>query len=167
MQRAKKDEMMDAVELITIPGNWNFDYKYFAGETASRFFAEIRDHRRIMGRRCPRCERVLVPARAFCDACYCETAEWVETGPGGRLDVFTIIGTKFPGLPDPPFVIGYVTLDGAGTSIVNHVKGLDLTDIDAAARFLMTRPRVRAVFAAERQGRITDFHFELESPAPQ
>jgi len=164
MQHARKDEAMDAAELITIPGNWNFDYRYFAGETASRFFHAIRDQGQILGRRCPRCARVLVPARAFCDACYVATTDWVGVGPGGRLDVFTIIGTKFPGLPDPPFVIGYVTLDGAGTSIVNHVSGLDLSDIDAAARFLMTRPRVRAVFAAERQGRITDFHFELEDP---
>jgi uncharacterized OB-fold protein len=106
---------------------------------------------------------VLVPARSFDDATYVKTTEWVETGPGGVLDVFTIVGTKFPGLPDPPFVIGYVTLDGADTAILNHVAGVDLTDINRAAEILLKRPRVRAVFSGKREGRITDFHFELES----
>lgn len=153
---------MTQTEPITIEGNWNFDYRYFAGETASRFFAEIKDNARIMGTRSPKSGKVLVPARSFCDADYVATTEWVATGPGGVLEVFTIVGTKFPGLPDPPFIIGYVTLDGADTAIANHVSGIDLTDMDRAAEFLMKRPRVRAVFADDRKGRITDFHFELE-----
>lgn len=153
---------MDTADLVTIPGHWNFEYRYFAGETASRFFQELAAGR-IMGRRCPSCTKVLVPARSFCDACYVETGEWVEVGPGGRLDIFTIVATKFPGLPDPPFVIGYVTLDGADTAILNHVRGLNLSDIDTAVARLMPRPRVSVTFAEAREGRITDFHFVLES----
>jgi hypothetical protein len=65
-------------------------------------------------------------------------------------------------LPDPPFVLGYVTLDSADTAILNYIAGVDLTDLDAAARLLMTRPRVMAVFKDAREGRITDFHFEVE-----
>lgn len=151
---------MEQAELITIPGKWDFEYRYFAGETASRFFHELASGR-VFGKRCPSCSKVLVPARAICDACYVETDEWVEVGPGGQLDIFTIVATKFPGLPDPPFVIGYVTLDGADTAILNHVTGLDLTDLQHAVDRLMVRPRVVARFAERREGRITDFHFEL------
>lgn len=151
-------QAMDIVEPVTIEGRWDFEYRYFAGETASRFFHELANGR-IYGRRCPSCGKVLVPARSFCDACYVETGEWVEVGPEGRLDIFTIVATKFPGLPDPPFVIGYVTLDGADTAILNHVGGLDLSDIDAAVARLMPRPRVVTRFADVREGRITDFHF--------
>jgi len=149
-------------ELITIPGRWDFEYRYFAGQTASRFFIELRDHQRIMGTRSAKSGRVLVPARSFSDAEYAPTTDWVETGPGGVLEVFTIVATKFPGLPDPPFVLGYVTLDGAGTAILNHVTGVDLTDLNAAAEILMKQPRVKAIFKDKREGRITDFHFELE-----
>ena len=151
-------------DLITIPAKWDFDYRYFAGKTASRFFAEIRDNRRIMGTRSAKSGRVLVPARSFSDADYAPTTDWVETGPGGVLEVFTIIGTKFPGLPDPPFVLGYVTLDGADTAILNYVLGIDLSDLNTAAHTLMKQPRVTAVFKEAREGRITDFHFELEQP---
>ena len=154
--------MNDENELITIPGRWDFEYQYFAGKTASRFFIELRDHQRIMGTRCEKSGRVLVPARSFSDAEYAPTTDWVETGPGGVLEVFTIVATKFPGLPDPPFVLGYVTLDGAGTAILNHITGVDLTDLNAAAEILMKQPRVKAIFKDKREGRITDFRFELE-----
>lgn len=153
---------MNEEELLTIDGNWNFDYRYFAGETASRFFREIRENARIMGTRSPSSGMVLVPARAFSDADYEATTDWVETGPGGTLDVFTIVGIQFPDMPPPPFIIGYVTLDGADTAIANHITGIDLSDLDEAARFLMTQPRVKAIFSEKREGRITDFHFELE-----
>ena len=96
---------MSETELITIPGRWAFDYTYFAGESASRFFHELCDHQRIMGTRCPSCKRVLVPARAFCDACMERTTEWIEVGPEGTLDTFTIIATAFPGLPKPPIIM--------------------------------------------------------------
>jgi uncharacterized OB-fold protein len=148
-------------ELITIPGHWDFQYEYFAGASASRFFAELRDHRRIMGVHCPSCKRTLVPARSFCDKCFLATDDWRAIGHSGRVDAFTILATAFPGLPEPPLVIAYVTLEGADTAILNHVGGMDLGDLDAAAEVLLARPGVDVVFAEHRQGRITDFHFEL------
>jgi uncharacterized OB-fold protein len=151
----------DATELITIPGRWDFEYEYFAGATASRFFAELRDHRRIMGTRCPECARVLVPARSFCDMCFVATTQWHEVGRHGTVDMFTVLTTSFPGLPEPPLVIAYVTLDGAGTAILNFVHGVDLTDLEAAAQRLMDEPLVEVVFAEHPEGRITDFHFRL------
>jgi uncharacterized OB-fold protein len=152
---------MDHKDLITIPGTWNFEYRYFAGETASRFFNALRDEARIYGTSCSKCGRVLVPARSFCDACFVATTGWVETGPSGVLEIFTIVATQFPGLPTPPFVIGYVTLNGASTAVLNYVRGIDLSDINAAGAILMKRPQVHARFADIREGRITDFHFEM------
>ena len=86
---------------LTIEGHWAFDYTYYAGDAASRFFAELA-RRRIMGTRCPECQRVLVPARGFCDACFVETTDWVEVSQHGTLETFTILTTSFPGLPEPP-----------------------------------------------------------------
>lgn len=155
----------DEQTLLTVPARWEFEYTYFAGATASRFFNELREHRRITGTRCGRCGRTLVPARAYCDACFVPTDEWVEIGSTGRLDAFTILATKFPGLPDPPKVIAYVTLDGASTALLNYVDGIDLDDLDAAAELLMRRPRVEVVFDDAPVGRITDFHFRIvEAP---
>jgi len=103
---------MTDTELVTVEGAWNFQYRYFAGETASRFFAELRDHGRIVGRRCPRCQRVLVPARSYCDRCFVATTDWVPVGMEGTVETFTVLTATFPGLPEPPLAIAYVTLDG-------------------------------------------------------
>jgi uncharacterized OB-fold protein len=149
------------MDLVTIEGKWNFNYTYFAGEAASRFFQELRENQRIMGTRCDKCSRLLVPARAYCDTCMEETSEWVEVGPEGTLETFTIITAAFPGLPKPPIVMAYVTLDNADTALINLVHGLDLDDIEAAAAKLNTLPRVRIEFVPEPQGRITDFSFRL------
>jgi len=149
------------MDLVTIEGKWDFNYTYFAGESASRFFHELRENQRIMGTRCTKCEKLLVPARSYCDVCMAPTDEWAEVGPEGTLETFTIIATAFPGLPPPPIVMAYVTLDGADTALINLVHGLDVTDIEAAAQKLNTLPRVRVKFVDEPKGRITDFHFEL------
>ena len=140
-------------ELITIESKWDFEYRYFAGRTASRFFTELRDHARIMGTRCAKSGRVLVPARSFSDAEYLPTTEWVETGPGGILEIFTIVGTQFPGLPAPPFVIGYVTLGRRGhvdrplrhgREPVRHRQGRRLPDDQAPRARGLRRPARRA-----------------------
>lgn len=160
-ERNVSSETLAPEDRITIPGLWDFEYSYFAGDTASRFFNILRNNGAIMGTKCPSCTRVLVPARSYCDACFVATDEWVKVGPEGTLDIFSIVGTQFPGLPQPPFIMGYITLDGADTALLNHVTGIDLSDIDKAAYRLMERPRVRAQFKEQREGRITDFHFEI------
>ena len=87
-------------------------------------------------------------------------------GTTGRIETFTILATKFHGLPDPPAVIGYVTLDGASTAILNYVQGVPLDDLDAAGKQLLGQPRVRVRFHPQPEGRITDFHFEVtDDPA--
>jgi uncharacterized OB-fold protein len=150
----------DKIQPLKVAGHWDFRYEYSAGESASRFFAELAK-KRIMGTVCPQCERLLVPARGFCDVCFVKTDEWREVPPTGRLETFTILATKFDRLPDPPVVIGYVTLDGANSALLNFVHGVRLDDLDAAGKFLMTRPRVAVRFRENPEGRITDFHFEV------
>ena len=150
----------DTQTLITIEGHWNFDYTYYAGAAASRFFGELRNGR-IIGSLCPQCQRVLVPARTFCDACFVETTESKAVSLQGTLETFTILTHSLPGSPEPPFVVGYVTLDGASTAVLNYVEGVDLTDLDAAGEALLKRPRVHVEFNDTLQGSITDFKFVL------
>lgn len=155
----------DGLPQLTVPGHWSFDYNYFAGSAATRFFHELKVNRRIMGTLCPRCGRILVPARGFCDACFVETTEWREVGNHGTVEAFTIITSAFPGLPDPPVVVGYVLLDGASSAVLNLIRGVDLSDLDVAGRLLVSGPSVTVEFSDEPQGRITDFVFAYRDPA--
>lgn len=150
------------MELIKRKESWNIGYDHALGETASYFFAQVRDHAQIYGRRDPKSGRVLVPPRAFSDQTLEPTTDWVKVGPGGKIEAFTIVYEEFKTLPDPPYAFGYVLLDGADTAIGGFFRGIDLTDPANAARQLALGTRVITRFADERKGTVLDFWFELE-----
>jgi uncharacterized OB-fold protein len=149
------------MELLKRQETWNITYDHALGETASYFFTQIRDNAKIFGRRDAKSGRVLVPPRAFSDQTLEPTKEWVEVGPGGQIEAFTIVYEAFRGLPDPPYAFGYVMLDGADTAIGGFFKGIDLQDPAAAAKRLAIGTRVMTKFAEKRKGEVLDFWFEL------
>lgn len=151
-------------DTIHVPGHWDIEYDYSAGETASYFLRTLRDKEQILGKQCPECERVLVPPRGFCERCFTDTEDWVEVGPDGRIESFTVVPEDLGTGPDAPFALAYVQLDGADTAMVNLIEGLDLNDPDKAAEQLAVGTRVTAIFEPkdEREARITDFHYELK-----
>ena len=150
------------MELLSRQESWNITYDHALGETASYFFTQIRDHAKIYGKRDAKSGRVLVPPRAFSDQTLEPTKDWVEVGPGGQIEAFTIVYERFRGLPEPPYAFGYVMLDGADTAIGGLFKGVDLTDSAAAAERLAIGTRVTTKFAEKRKGEVLDFWFELE-----
>ncbi len=149
------------MELMTRQETWNITYNHALGETASWFYVQIRDHAKIHGRRCAKTGRVLVPPRSFSDQTLQPTTEWVEVGPGGRIETFTIVYERFQNLPDPPYAFGYVLLDGADTALGGYFKGLDLTDPAKAAEKLKIGTRVVTRFAEQRIGDVLDFWYEV------
>lgn len=149
------------MELLGRTEVWNITYDHALGETASFFYTQIRDHKRILGRRCAKTHHVLVPPRAFSDETLLPTTEWVEVGPGGKIAAFTMVYERFNNLPDPPYAFGYVLLDGADTALGGYFKGVDLTDPEKAAEKLAIGTRVMTKFAEQRKGDGLDFWFEL------
>ena len=115
--------MSDHAERMVLEGKLDLPFSYSAGRTASRFFVELRDHQRILGKRCPRCNRVIVPAQLFCKECFLETDEWVEVGPEGTLITFTIVYRKENHHPkETPLAYGIIKLDGADTSVIHLLE---------------------------------------------
>ena len=149
------------MELLGRQEVWNITYDHALGETASFFFGQIRDTKRLFGRRCAKSNRVLVPPRAFSDETLLPTTEWVEVGPAGKIEAFTMVYEAFNNLPDPPYAFGYVLLDGADTALGGYFKGIDLSDPDAAAAKLAIGTRVMTKFREVRKGDALDFWFEI------
>jgi uncharacterized protein len=149
------------MELMKRQETWNITYTHALGETASWFYAQIRDNAKIYGRRCAKTGRVLVPPRSFSDQTLQPTTEWVEVGPGGRIEAFTMVYEEFQNLPPPPYAFGYVLLDGADTALGGFFKGVDLTDPAKAAERLQIGTRVVTRFAEKRIGDVLDFWYEV------
>ena len=80
---------------------------------------------------------------------------------GGTLELFTIMNLKIAGLPEPPYVLAYVTPEGADTAIGGFLSGVDLTSFDEALTRLKVGAPVEIKFKDEREGRITDLYFQL------
>ncbi|MGD0228818.1 MAG: Zn-ribbon domain-containing OB-fold protein [Syntrophorhabdales bacterium] len=118
----------------------------------SRFFGELKDNKKIMGTKCPKCGIVFCPPTSDCPKCWVPT-EWVEVGPKGTLLHYTVIGLPPLFVKKPvPFTLGYVKFDGADTGILVFIDETDL-------KKLKNGLRVEAVFKEERDGHITDIDY--------
>jgi len=143
-----------------IPGEWHVRYTYSVGKVAGTFFAALKEGR-IIATHCSKSGLAYLPPRAYCERSFAPCDGWVEAGLTGEIEAATIVTAAFENLPPPPYAIAYVRLAGVSTAMLNFVRGLDLSDVPEAAARLHPGARVRVVFAAERVGRITDFHYEL------
>jgi hypothetical protein len=132
---------------IKVPYTWS------VGETGSRFFVELRDHRRILGRRCEGCRTVYVPPRKMCARCFQDTGAWVEVGPEGTLLTYTIV--RYANELQPvkaPLAYGIIQLDGASTGLVHLLGDVDLKAIRSGMR-------LAPVFQEKRAGTILDIAY--------
>jgi hypothetical protein len=141
------------VEPLVYKSQINVPYKWWAGETASRFFIALRDEKKILGTRCARCGRVYVPPRKVCPLCFTENTDWVTVSDQGVLLTYTVARRQLAALPGKvPAFFGLVKLDGADTALLHHLGEVE----EAELRIGM---RVKAEFAANRKGTIRDIAY--------
>ncbi|MDY6850890.1 MAG: Zn-ribbon domain-containing OB-fold protein [Thermodesulfobacteriota bacterium] len=136
-------------------------YELAMGSTWNRFFEGFKEER-IFGTKCPKCERVLVPARKFCPQCYIDIDEWVEVSNEGTVICWSLTNYRFFGMPtEPPFITGFVQLDGADNYLVHLIGGFDMTDMASVKQIMTKGTRVKAVWAENKEGCIMDIkHFK-------
>jgi uncharacterized OB-fold protein len=138
---------------------WDLSYRHALGSTTSAFLKGLSEGR-VLGRRCETCERILVPARSFCDRCHVDTGPWFEVANEGVVEMFTVVYEPFRGLPAPPYALAYVTLDGADTALPGYVKGVPLEDSATVVERLAIGTRLRVAFADHPDGTVLDYWFE-------
>ena len=143
----------DAEALVSTERPRIWRYTYSAGPVRSRFLLELRDNRRIMGTRCPDCNRVYVPAKPTCIACFSELDEWVEVSNKGTVLTYTVVARPAPcHKRAAPFAYGIIRLDGADTGITHFLGEVDHKDLKIGMR-------VEAVFQETREGSILDIKY--------
>jgi len=146
-------EKLEGMDVWIYHGQIYIPNRYSAGAVGSRFLIEIRDKKRIMGTRCPTCNRVYVPARSICKDCFGQLDEWVEVSDKGTVLTYTVCNQPNPVQPvETPLVYGIVQLDGADTGFV-HMLG------EVNPEQLRIGMRVQAVFKEEREASILDIKY--------
>ena len=149
-------EGFDTTDCFVVDGKLALPYTYFAGRVGSKFLTTIRDEKKIMGIKCNKCKKVFVPPRQICDVCMEDIRDnWVDVQNTGEVTNFTVVRYDDKHLPKKaPYVLAMIKLDGADTSLVHVVEGIDVDKAKAGMK-------VEAVFADETTNTILDIdHFK-------
>jgi uncharacterized OB-fold protein len=148
-------DKLEELEPFVFAGKLDIPNTYSAGMVGSRFLIELRDNKKIMGVKCPTCNRVYVPPRSTCKYCFGKLSELVEVSQKGTLLTYAVAYQPNPVQPlEPPIAYGIVQLDGADTGFV-HMLG----EVDPGQ--LKIGMKVKAVFKVkkERQASILDIKY--------
>ncbi|MFI9626007.1 Zn-ribbon domain-containing OB-fold protein [Streptomyces sp. NPDC052042] len=115
----------DPVTGIVTPAR--LDYRYTPGRAHGAYLRALAE-RRIMGERCPSCEKVYVPPRGACPTCGVATAEQVEVGPRGTVTTYCVVNIKAAHTANPgievPYVYAHIALDGADLALHARIGGI-------------------------------------------
>jgi hypothetical protein len=122
----------EAVTMITTPIALKYEHTASPGETASLLgLAEGR----LIGQRCPVCQKVYIPPRGACPTCGVPTAENVELPDSGIITTFCVVNVPYPGQRvQPPYVAASVLLDGADIAIQHLILGCDPGEVRMGMR---------------------------------
>jgi len=146
-------EKLEGMDVWIYHGRIYIPNTYAAGAVGSQFLIALRDKKRIMGTRCPTCNRVYVPARSVCKDCFSQLDEWVEVSDKGTLLTYTVCNQPNPVQPvEPPIIYGIIQLDGADNGFVHMLGEVDLEQLRIGMR-------VQAVFKEKREASILDIKY--------
>ena len=122
----------------------SLDYDYAASPEESLFYRGLNEGR-IMGQRCPACQKVYVPPRSACPSDGTPTEEEVELSQTGTITTFCIVNVPFLGQKiTPPYVSAYVLLDGADIAVLHLILGVPADEVRMGMR-------VKAVWKPEEE----------------
>ncbi len=112
----------------------SLDYDYAASPEESLFYRGLNEGR-IMGQRCPTCQKVYVPPRSACPSDGTPTEEEVELSQTGTITTFCIVNVPFLGQKiTPPYVSAYVLLDGADIAVLHLILGVPAEEVRMGMR---------------------------------
>ena len=110
------------------------DYLYAASPEESAFYRGLAEGR-ILGQRCPACEKVYVPPRSACPADGTPTSDEVELPGKGTVTTFCIVNVPFLGQRiKPPYVSAYVLLDGADIAFLHLILDIPAEEVRMGMR---------------------------------
>ncbi|WP_372733530.1 Zn-ribbon domain-containing OB-fold protein [Nocardioides sp.] len=130
-------ETVDPVTGIVVP--IELDYLYAASPEESLFYNSLQEGK-LVGQRCPTCEKVYIPPRSACPDDGTPTAEQVPLPDTGTITTFCVVNVPFLGQRiTPPYVSAYILLDGADIAFLHLI-------LDIPAEEVRMGMRVKAVW---------------------
>lgn len=128
----------------------SLDYSYAASPEESSFFRGLAEGR-ILGQRCPACDKVYVPPRSACPADGVPTEEEIELPHVGTVTTFCIVNVPFLGQQiEPPYVSAYILLDGADIALQHLILDIPAEEVRMGMRVeAVWKPREEWITSVE------------------
>jgi uncharacterized OB-fold protein len=150
----------DEGKIVEISYKPEAKYLISSGQAISRFLNELKNGK-IIGRKCFKCNRILVPPRMYCEICFKSTDEWVYVRDIGKVvtavvSYITVDARK----AEKPEVVGIIEFIDAPTQGIFHRINVNPEYVVNRKIFGVT---VKAVWKKEneRKGDINDIlYFE-------
>ena len=134
----------------------NAQYAWDAGTAIGRYLAALKEGH-ILGVRCNRCRRTVVPPRVFCEWCFHPMDEWVQLEDHGVVNTFSITYVRWDMVRvEQPLIPAVIEIAGASKGMgILHLLG----EVDPKA--VKIGMKVKAVWKPVRQrsGAITDIRY--------
>ena len=146
---------MESTEFMRKEYNMHLDFSVSLGTAYTRWMKGLKD-KKVLGNKCPSCNNIFVPAKPFCEVCFEEPKEWVETNGEGIVESFTVGYQKFRNYPDPPYVVGVIRVDGSAVSMIHWIAGFDYDHPEDIPEKIQIGMKVAPVWAEERKGDLLD-----------
>jgi len=134
-------------------------YAWDTGVAINRYLSELKKAR-IIGTKCRKCKRVMLPPRLFCELCFIPSNEWVYLQDSGVVNTFSICYVHWDasriGEGEKPHLPAVIEIDGASQGMgIMHLLG------EIEPEHIKTGMKVQAVWKpeSEREGSITDIKY--------
>lgn len=120
----------------------HLSYQHSVSPEESKYLRGLAEGK-LIGQSCPVCAKVYVPPRGACPTDGVPTTTEVELSDTGIVTTFCIVNVPFLGQRiKPPYVVGYVLLDGADIAFLHLIRGCDAADVRMGMRVKASwRPR--------------------------
>ena len=124
--------MSEPIKAIKTPVH--LEYTVTAGHALSRFLRGIME-KRLLGERCPVCQKVYVPPRGACPTCAVATRDVVEVKDKGTITTFCVVNVPVEGKQiELPYVVASIVLDGADIEIFHLIREIPAKDVRMGLR---------------------------------
>lgn len=108
--------------ISSVEKNLHLPYRYVAGDYRARYLRALKE-KKILGTRCSKTGKVLVPAMIASAESFAPASEFVEVSDRGVVTTFCIVNIPVVGRKlELPYVVASIALDGADLSISNLIQ---------------------------------------------
>lgn len=132
------------------------EYRWDCGVGVGRYLEELKNGK-LIGKKCNKCKRIMIPPRMFCEKCFRPTDEWVYLKDTGTIRTFSLCYVNWDASRrEEPIIPAVILIDGAseGMGIMHLISEVDPKKVKIGMK-------VKAVWkeGKEREGAITDIKY--------